>query len=89
MSPTEANEQTLDITVETTRGPQRFSVAKTAKVSDVAAEAAKLAGLTTADRLDLFLKTDLHHPLQPERTLVSYHVTDGTVFVLSQIGSGV
>jgi hypothetical protein len=84
-----ANDKTLTITVETTRGPQTLTVDKTAKVADVAIMAAKAAGLTTTDRFDLFLKSDLQHALLADRTLVSYHIVDGTVLVLSQIGSGV
>jgi hypothetical protein len=83
------DDKILDLTVETTRGTKAVSFDKTAKISDVIAEVVRLCGFASGDRFDLFLKSDLQHPLQPERTLVSYHMTDGTVLVLSQVGSGV
>lgn len=82
-------DKVLKLTVETTRGPQTVSFDKTAKISEVIAEVVRLCGFASGDRFDLFLKSDLQHPLQPERTLVSYHITDGAVLVLSQVGSGV
>jgi hypothetical protein len=69
--------------------PKSVSFDKTAKVSEIIAEVVRLCGFASGDRFDLFLKTDLQHPLSPERTLVSYHIADGTVLVLSQIGTGV
>ena len=83
------NEHTITITVETTRGPKTLTVNKTTKVSEVIAQVVSLAGFNPGDRFELFLKSDLQHALQAERPLVSYHVEDGTVLVLSQIGSGV
>ena len=84
-----ASEHTITITVETTRGPKILTVDKTTKVSEVIANVVTLCGFSPGDRFELFLKTDLQHPLQAERPLVSYHVGDGAVLVLSQIGSGV
>jgi type VII secretion system (Wss) protein YukD len=83
------DDKVLELTVETTRGTKSVSFDKTAKVADVIAEVVRLCGFSSGDKFDLFLKSDLQHPLQPERTLVSYHMTDGTVLVLSQVGSGV
>ncbi len=37
----------------------------------------------------LVLATNPGEPLQPERPLVSYHVEDGTVLILTAIGGGV
>jgi carbon monoxide dehydrogenase subunit G len=84
-----AEDKVLEFTVETTRGPKAVSFDKTTKISEVIADVVRQCGFASGDRFDLFLKSDLQHPLQPERTLVSYHITDGTVLVLSQVGSGV
>jgi hypothetical protein len=81
--------QDIQLTVETTRGPKPISVEKTTKISEIIKIVAQMAGFGSGDRFELFLKTDLQHPLQPERTVESYHFTSGTTLVLSQIGSGV
>ena len=82
-------EQTITITVETTRGTKTLTVEKTIKVSELIAKVVALCGFNPGDRFDLFLKTDLQNPLQPERPLVSYHIENGAILVLSQVGSGV
>lgn len=53
------------------------------------AKAVTAFGFTPGDKFELVLATKPGEPLPPERTLVSYHITDGTVLVLTAIGGGV
>jgi hypothetical protein len=83
------DKELLDIVVQSTRGTKSFSLPKTAKVSEVISAAVSAFGFAPGDRFELSLATKPGEILQPERPLVSYHVTDGTVFLLTSIGGGV
>jgi hypothetical protein len=84
-----ANDKTLDIKIQSTRGTKEFSFPKETKVADVITAAVAAFGFAPGDKFELVLASDPGQPLQPERTLVSYHITDGTVLVLTAIGGGV
>ena len=84
-----AEKDVLDVVVQSTRGTKNFSFPKTAKVSEVINAAIAAFGFAPGDRFELALATNPGEVLQPERPLVSYHVTDGTVFLLTSIGGGV
>lgn len=86
MSP---NDKTLDIKIQSTRGTKDFSFAKETKIADAIAKAVTAFGFAPGDKFELVLATNPGEPLQPERTLVSYHITDGTVLILTAIGGGV
>jgi len=79
----------LEVSVQSTRGTKSFSFSKTAKVSEVISAAVSAFGFAPGDRFELALASNPGEVLQPERPLVSYHVMDGTVFLLTSIGGGV
>ena len=83
------NDKQLSVVVQSTRGSKTLSFAKTAKISDVISAAVKAFGFAPGDRFELAFATKPGEVLQPERPLVSYHVTDGTAFLLTSIGGGV
>ncbi len=84
-----ANDKTLDIRIQSTRGTQDFSFAKETKIADVIIKAVAAFGFAPGDKFELVLASDPGQPLQPERTLVSYHIADGTVLILTAVGGGV
>ena len=83
------NDHELAVSVQSTRGTKSFSFPKTAKVSEVISAAVSAFAFAPGDRFELALAANPGEVLQPERPLVSYHVTDGTVFLLTSIGGGV
>jgi hypothetical protein len=80
---------TVQLVVQTTRGSKEFSFDKNAKVADVIATAVREFGFSQGDHFQLVLASNPGEPLQPERTLVSYHLADGTIVILTAVGSGV
>lgn len=84
-----ANDKNLEIKIQSTRGTKEFSFPKATKIAEVIAQAVTVFGFAPGDKFELVLATKPGEPLQPERTLVSYHITDGTVLVLTAIGGGV
>ncbi len=83
------DKQTLSITIQTTRGSRGFDLPKTAKVADAIAAAVAAFGFAPSDTFTLVLASEVEHAMDLNRTLVSYHVQDGTVLILTAIGSGV
>jgi hypothetical protein len=83
------SDKTLEIKIQSTRGTQGFSFPKETKVADVIAAAVAAFGFAAGDKFELVLATNPAESLQPERPLVSYHIADGTVLVLTAIGGGV
>ncbi len=83
------HDKTLDIKIQSTRGTKEFSFAKETKIEDVIAKAVTTFGFAPGDKFELVLATNPGEALKPERTLVSYHITDGTVLILTAIGGGV
>jgi len=79
----------LDIVVQSTRGTKAFSFPKQTKISEVTSAAVRAFEFAPGDRFELALASNPGDVLQPERPLVSYHVTDGTTFILTSIGGGV
>ena len=84
-----ANDKNLEIKIQSTRGTKEFSFPKETKIAEVIAKAVTAFGFAPGDKFELVLGTKPGEPLQPERTLVSYHITDGTVLVLTAVGGGV
>jgi hypothetical protein len=92
MSNTESEKKekkTVDIKVQSTRGTKEFSFDKETKVETVIADAVKAFGFASGDKFELMLASDPTKPLEPQRTLASYHITDGTVLILTAVGGGV
>jgi hypothetical protein len=79
----------VEIKIQSTRGVKEFTFPKETKIADVIAEAVRAFGFAPGDRFDLVLASKPDEVLQPQRTLVSYHITDGTLLVLTAIGGGV
>ena len=84
-----ASDKTLEIKIQSTRGTKDFSFPKETKVSDVIAAVITAFGFAPGDRFELVLASNPGEPLQPERPLVSYHITDGAILVLTAVGGGV
>jgi hypothetical protein len=84
-----ANDNTLEIKIQSTRGTKEFSFPKTGKVAEVIAQAILAFGFASGDTFELMFAANLGEPLQPERPLVSYGMEDGVVLVLTAIGTGV
>jgi hypothetical protein len=84
-----ADDKILEIKIQSTRGTKDFSFPKETKIADVITKAVTAFGFAPGDKFDLVLATNPGEPLQPEHPLVSYHITDGTVFILTAIGGGV
>ncbi len=79
----------LEIKIQSTRGTKEFSFSKETKIAAAIAEAVPVFGFAPGDKFELVLATNPGTPLQAELTLVSYHITDGTIFILTAIGGGV
>jgi WXG100 protein secretion system (Wss), protein YukD len=79
----------LKIKIQSTRGTKEFSFPKETKIAEVIAKAVEAFGFTPGDKFELVLASNPGEPLQPERTLVSYHITDGTALILTAVGGGV
>lgn len=79
----------IKLTVNSTRGTVNLEFPKVAKIADVVAAARDAFGLAAGDNYQLVLAERPGEVLQPERTLVSYHLKDGTVLTLTWTGSGV
>jgi hypothetical protein len=84
-----ANDKNLQLSISTSRGTKEFSFPKQTKVADVIHQVVTAFGFASGDRLQLVLASNPEEALQPERTLVSYHLTDGTKLILTAVGSGV
>jgi hypothetical protein len=86
---TKKKDDEIDLVVLSQRGEYAAAFHKTAKISEVIAAAAAHLGFAQGDRLELVLDSDRGTPLDPHRTLVSYHFQDGVRLLLTAIGSGV
>jgi len=84
-----ASDKNLDLNIQTTRGSKQFSFSKQIKVEEVIRQVVSAFGFAAGDSFQLVLASNPQEALQPERTLVSYHLTDGTNLILTAIGSGV
>jgi len=84
-----ASDKNLDLNIKTTRGSKQFSFPKQTKVEEVIRQVVSAFGFASGDSFQLVLASNPQEALQPERTLVSYHLTDGTNLILTAIGSGV
>jgi hypothetical protein len=83
------HEKKVEVEVQSSRGSKKFTFPEEDKIAAVITAAATAFGFSLSDTFRLVLKSKPSEPLQPERTLASYHITDGTVLILTDIGSGV
>lgn len=79
----------VTVTIQSTRGTKTFIFLQQTKVQAVIDAAVKEFGFTTGDKFQLALASKPGESLQPERTLASYHIADGTELVLTAVGTGV
>jgi hypothetical protein len=79
----------ITLRINSTRGTVDREFPKVAKIADVIVAAREAFGLAAGDHYQLVLADKPSEVLQPERTLVSYHLKDGTVLTLTWTGSGV
>ncbi|MBI5021132.1 MAG: hypothetical protein HZB59_06835 [Ignavibacteriales bacterium] len=82
-------DKTLQITIQSTRGSKEFSFDKETKISEVITAAISAFSFAPGDRFELVFANKPDEVLKPERPLVSYHIVDGTVLVLTAVGGGV
>jgi hypothetical protein len=78
----------ITVTVQSGRGSQEFTFEKTTKVQEVIAAAAAALGYPPQGNYSLVRVTS-GDVLDGQRPLVSFHIEDGEVLVLSETGSGV
>jgi hypothetical protein len=83
------HDKTIEVIIQSTRGSKKFSFLPQTKISDVINKAVSAFGFTPGDNFQLALASNPEEVLQPERTLVSYHIVDKTVLILTATGSGV
>ncbi len=83
------SDKDIEVVVQTSRGSKNFTFPKETKIIDVINTVVKSFGFAPGDRFQLVLASNPSESLQPERPLISYHITDGTILVLTAIGSGV
>jgi hypothetical protein len=83
------NEKQVEVEIQSSRGSKKFKFPESEKVAGVIATAATAFGFSPSDTFRLVLKSKPSEPLQMDRTLASYHVEDGTVLILTDVGSGV
>jgi hypothetical protein len=83
------DDRTLDIVIQSTRGSKTFSFPKEAKVAEVLESVIAAFGFAPGDKFELVLATNPGESLRPERTLVSFHIKDSDILILTAIGGGV
>lgn len=81
------SDKELTITIQSGRGSKEFTFPKQIKVQDAANQAAVALGYPAGNTYAL-CRVDPREELAGERPLVSYHIHDGDILVLSDTGSG-
>ena len=76
----------ISITVQSTSGTHTFTVPQTTTVEELAAEAAAHFGLLAGPNISLFYNGE---ELQGNRPLVSFHLPENAVLVLTDTSGGV
>ncbi len=83
------HEHDVTIVIKSTRGSKEFTFRLETKVQNVIETAVKAFEFANTDKFQLALESQPGEPLQADRTLASYHVKNGTEFVLTGVGTGV
>ena len=78
----------ITVTIQSGRGSDNFTFPQQAKIADVIEAARSRFGYPAGDSYSLVRDKD-KTTLEPQRTLVSYHVETGEILTLSATGSGV
>jgi hypothetical protein len=83
-----SNDQQLTLTIQTTKGVWENAVfSKTAKVSEILQQVITKFGFAADGNYKLKIKGAPEN-LEPQRTLVSYHLKDGDVLSFTDLGKG-
>jgi len=82
------NDNEITVTVQTGRGSKTETFPKQTKVEDVIAWAIQQFGLSPSEPYEL-VRQNGGVPLEPQRPLVSYHIEDGEILIVSAAGTGV
>lgn len=80
------NDHTITVTIQSGRGSQTFTFPQQTKVADAAHQAAIALGYPADGSYALVYNNE---ELAGQRPLVSYHIEDGAILILSATGSGV
>lgn len=83
-----ANDKQVTVTIQSGRGSQEFTFDKITKVQEVIASAAAALGYPPQGNYSL-VRVKNGEVLESQRPIVSFHIEDGEVLVLSETGSGV
>lgn len=78
----------ITVTIQSGRGSATFTFPQQTKVSEVIETARVKFGYPAGDNYSLVRNKD-KTTLDPQRTLVSYHIENGEILTLSATGSGV
>src|SRR4051794_40822873 len=86
-----ANAPEITLIIQTIKGDKANTFPKQSKVAEVIDWLIKECGFVVnpGDRFELVLASKPTEVLQPNRTLVSYHLEDDTRLILTMITSGV
>lgn len=85
---TEKNDKNITITIQTGRGSDSHSFPKQTKISEVIEWAVNKFGYPGDDSYAI-VRATTNEELDPHRPLISYHIEDNEVLILSATGSGV
>lgn len=83
------HDRDITITVHTSRGSGSQTFPATTKIEDVINAIVVAFGFNPGDGFQLALVLNPGEPLDPNRPIVSYHLTDGDEVVLTAVGTGV
>lgn len=83
------NDDDLEIVVNTTQGGMTKTFPKTGKIQDVINAVISFFQFAQNGSYELRKNSEPQVALKAERTLVSYHVVDGEVFIFTDLGVAV
>ncbi len=84
-----SHEKHVEVEIQSSRGTRSFNFPEEEKIAAVINTAAQAFGFSLSDTFRIVLATNPSETLKPERTLASLHIGNGTVLILTDIGSGV
>jgi hypothetical protein len=78
----------ITVTIQSGRGSKQFTFPQQTKAADAASRAAVELGYPSNGSYTLVRLKD-EQELDGQRPLISYHIADGEVLALSEVGTGV
>ena len=79
----------LTLVIKTTQGSWETVFSKTAKIQSVIDAIIAHFGFAQGGNYELMKELTPEESLKPERTLVSYHITDGEILIFTDLGVAV